>query len=178
MNKKVLQKMHDKGLITDQELKDGVISNERYDMFIAGVDIVEGVVKKPHEHLQAYTDMLGDQRHDQTYIKGQIRKLEKLLKRKEYAVKKDVYGQGGLVKFKQTKAKSQKAEVIRHIREVGFITSWDAFMEYGITRLSAIIFVLRHDENMGIDTSTVTKRNRYGNTVNFAKYSLNENPNT
>lgn len=177
MNTKVLQKMHDKGVITAEELESGTISNERYDMFVAGVDIIEGVIKKPHEHLQAYSDMLGDPRADQTHVKGQIRKLEKLLKRKEYAGVKDQYGSKGVIRFKQTKAKTQKAEVLRHIQEEGSITSWEAFMEYGITRLSAIIFVLRHDENMAIETSTVTKKNRYGNIVNFAKYSLNENAN-
>ena len=176
MNKKVLQKMHDKGLVTLQELNDGVVSNERYDMFVAGVDLIDGVVLKPQEHLEAYSDLIDDPTQDQTHVKGQIRRLEKLLKRKEYADKKDLYGGEGVIRFKRTKAKSQKKEVLRHLKDEGSITSWEAFMEYGITRLTAIIWILRHEEGLDIETKNITKRNRYDNVVNYAKYSLNENP--
>lgn len=68
--------------------------------------------------------------------------------------------------------KSQRAEIVRHLNEHGSITSWEAFSEYGITRLSAIVFVLRHESGMDIKSETVTRTNRYGNTVNFAKYTL------
>lgn len=177
MNTKVLQKMHEKGLITAQELEDGVISEERYDLFIAGVDLIDGVVKTANGQLQAYTALIDDARHDQTYVKSQIRKIEKLKKKKGYGADDSGAFGVGVVKMRERKEKTQKAEIIRHIREEGSVTSWEAFMEYGITRLSAIIYVLRHDEGMSIDTSTVTKRNRYGNIVNFAKYTLNENAN-
>ena len=61
---------------------------------------------------------------------------------------------------------------MRHLKEEGSITSWEAFMEYGITRLSAIIYDLRHKSGMSIKADNVTRTNRYGNLVNFSKYSL------
>ena len=37
-----------------------------------------------------------------------------------------------------------------HLIEKGTITSWEAIKEYGATRLSAIIYNLRHKRNMNI----------------------------
>ena len=51
------------------------------------------------------------------------------------------------------------------------ITSMDAF-KWGITRLAAIIHVLRHDEGMDILTNKCHTQNRYGHTTQFAEYVL------
>lgn len=51
------------------------------------------------------------------------------------------------------------------------ITSMDAF-KLGITRLAAIIHVLRHNEGMDILTNKCHTTNRYGHTTNFAEYVL------
>lgn len=51
------------------------------------------------------------------------------------------------------------------------ITSMQAF-KWGITRLAAIIHVLRHDHGMDIITNTCHTPNRYGHTTNFAEYVL------
>lgn len=51
------------------------------------------------------------------------------------------------------------------------ITSMEMF-EHGITRLSAIIFVLRHDEGMDIITNKCHTINRYGHLTNYAEYVL------
>lgn len=51
------------------------------------------------------------------------------------------------------------------------VTSMKAFM-WGITRLSAIIYVLRHDEGMNIITNRCQTTNRYGHTTNYAEYVL------
>lgn len=51
------------------------------------------------------------------------------------------------------------------------ITSMEAF-NLGITRLSAIIHVLRHDYGMNILTNTCTTINRYGHVTNYAEYVL------
>lgn len=51
------------------------------------------------------------------------------------------------------------------------ITSMDAF-KLGITRLAAIIHVLRHNEGMDIITNKCHTVNRYGHTTNFAEYVL------
>lgn len=68
------------------------------------------------------------------------------------------------------KITNQKQEVLRHIKRYGSITSMKAFEKYGITRLSAIIYILRREYE--IVTIMRTSVNRYGNEVNFAEYRL------
>ena len=51
------------------------------------------------------------------------------------------------------------------------ITSMEAF-DLGITRLAAIIHVLRHNEGMNILTNKCHTVNRYGHVTNFAEYVL------
>ena len=67
--------------------------------------------------------------------------------------------------------RTQKNIIEKRLKCKGSVTSWQAFIWYGITRLSAIIYCLRR-EGMDITTETITKRNRYGNTCTFAKYTL------
>ena len=52
------------------------------------------------------------------------------------------------------------------------ITSLEAFREFGITRLSSIIHILRHKENMNIMSCPLTVKNRYGERVTFSLYYL------
>lgn len=61
--------------------------------------------------------------------------------------------------------------VLRHLQRHGSITSWEAIQEYGATRLSAIIFNLRHS---GWDIPDVWEEHtdRYGETVRFKRYIL------
>lgn len=61
-----------------------------------------------------------------------------------------------------------------HLLEKGNITSWEAIQEYGATRLSAIIFNLRHNYNMNIKSYTVEFTDRYGSKATYAKYVLEE----
>lgn len=68
------------------------------------------------------------------------------------------------------KITNQKQEVLRHIKRYGSITSMEAFEKYGITRLSAIIYILRREYE--IVTIMRTSINRYGNEVNFAECRL------
>lgn len=68
------------------------------------------------------------------------------------------------------KITNQKQEVLQHIKRYGSITSMEAFEKYGITRLSAIIYILRREYE--IVTIMRTSINRYGNEVNFAEYRL------
>ena len=68
------------------------------------------------------------------------------------------------------KITNQKQEVLRHIKRYGSITSMEAFEKYSITRLSAIIYILRREYE--IVTIMRTSINRYGNEVNFAEYRL------
>lgn len=72
----------------------------------------------------------------------------------------------------ELQVKSQKYIVLKHLIEFGSITSFEAFAEYGITRLSAVIYNLRNDVGIDISSGTVTRRNRFGRPVHFSKYEL------
>lgn len=61
-----------------------------------------------------------------------------------------------------------------HLIEKGSITSWEAIKEYGATRLSAIIYNLRHKYGMNIESETIEFTDRYGSKSSFAKYILKE----
>lgn len=72
---------------------------------------------------------------------------------------------------KETKRISQGEMIKKHLIKRGSITSWEAIKLYGCTRLSAKIYNLR-EEGFDIKTDHVTKKNRYGYPVTFAKYIL------
>ena len=63
--------------------------------------------------------------------------------------------------------------ILQHLKDFGSITSLEAFKEYGNTRLSATIFLLRKD-GYKISSEKVGCKNRYGKIVYFAKYILLE----
>jgi hypothetical protein len=71
---------------------------------------------------------------------------------------------------------TQRESVLWHLYTYGKITSWEAIKEYGITRLSAIIFNLR-EEGYNIISDPLTKVNRFGNSVNVAVYTYNKKNN-
>ena len=54
--------------------------------------------------------------------------------------------------------------------EKGNITSWEAIKEYGATRLSAIIFNLRHKRGMNIRNERVNFTDRYGTKSHYDIY--------
>ena len=60
--------------------------------------------------------------------------------------------------------------IMLHLEEFGSITSWEAIKEYGATRLSAIIYNLRHKYGMNIRTEDVEFTDRYGNKSKFGNY--------
>ena len=60
--------------------------------------------------------------------------------------------------------------ILNHLNQYGSITSWEAIREYGITRLSAVIYELRKEYNI-VSTFETTK-NRYGDKISYAKYIL------
>lgn len=69
------------------------------------------------------------------------------------------------------KKTTQLEVVLMHLERFGTITSFEAFVGYGITRLSAIIYTLR---KLGykIESKTRTTKNRLGNYTSYAKYTL------
>ena len=68
---------------------------------------------------------------------------------------------------------TKTSEVLGYLKEHGSITSMEAIERFGATRLSSIIFNLRH---RGYEIETVTKGtvDRYGHAVNYAKYVLHQ----
>ena len=76
-------------------------------------------------------------------------------------------------KKKGGELKSHYDRILRHLKDYGSITSLEAFKDYGNTRLSATIFLLRKD-GYKISSEKVAFRNRYGKIVYFAKYILLE----
>ena len=69
---------------------------------------------------------------------------------------------------KMTKTKA----ILLHLEEYGNITSWEAIKEYGATRLSAIIFNLRHKYNMDIENEWIEFTDRFGTPSKYVKYNF------
>lgn len=67
--------------------------------------------------------------------------------------------------------KTQADRVLDYIKKFGSITTLEAFRDLGVTRLSARIFELRN-KGLNIDSTSVTSKNRYGETCTYAKYFL------
>jgi hypothetical protein len=68
---------------------------------------------------------------------------------------------------------TQYDRVLKHLQDYGTITSWESFIEYGITRLSAVIFMLRRD-GFNISSTFKTTKTRYGEPTSFAIYKLGD----
>lgn len=68
------------------------------------------------------------------------------------------------------KVKTQWKDILEHLQEQGHITSMEAWSQYHITRLAAVIFKLR---KMGYNITTYdcVGRNEYG-VYNYADYRL------
>ena len=69
---------------------------------------------------------------------------------------------------------THKDRVLEYIRDFGSITSLDAFRDLGVTRLSASIWLLRHQDGLNILSKNETSKNRYGDKVTYARYYLAE----
>ena len=69
--------------------------------------------------------------------------------------------------------KTQREAIIEYITEFGSITPMQAFSDLGITKLATRISEMRRD-GLKFNIETVKRKNRYGKTVHFARYSLYE----
>ena len=70
--------------------------------------------------------------------------------------------------MKETKIK----QVHEHLLKYGEIDTWTAIQKYGATRLSAIIYRLRNEYGMNIETHERCVKDRNNNTCNYALYKL------
>lgn len=66
---------------------------------------------------------------------------------------------------------TQKQKVLRHLNQIGPITPVQAFFDYSIMRLAAVIFDLK-DAGNDIDTTILHTKNKFGEPVHYAQYTL------
>ena len=69
---------------------------------------------------------------------------------------------------------TQGEKVYRHLKYFGKITPMEAIHEYGITRLSAVVFNLKK-RGIPIESEIETGRNRFGEKAWWSKYTLETN---
>lgn len=67
--------------------------------------------------------------------------------------------------------KTQYDVILDHLREHKTITSREAFLEYGVTRLSAVIFVLKR-RGYAIKSNLETGKTRRGTSCTYSVYEL------
>ena len=60
---------------------------------------------------------------------------------------------------------------MRHLKDYGYITAWEAIMEYGCTRLSHYIYLARRNGH-SIYNERIRGKNRYGEPTHYVKYIL------
>ena len=73
---------------------------------------------------------------------------------------------------------TQKELIINHLKaNKKGITSMEAIEKYGATRLSGIIYQLKHKDNLNIVTETEIVKTRYRNATPIARYKLVEGHN-
>ena len=66
---------------------------------------------------------------------------------------------------------TKRRKIELHLIEEGSITSWEAIEQYGVTRLSAVIYNLKKD-NWTFETENIEFVDRFGDKGNYAKYIL------
>lgn len=71
---------------------------------------------------------------------------------------------------------TQEQQVYEYIKEHGSITTLDAFVELGITRLSAQIFNLKEELKVE-DKERIVDEWEYGNQKKWKRYMIKENDN-
>lgn len=71
---------------------------------------------------------------------------------------------------------NQRNRIIAYIKEFGSITTYDAFNDLGCVCLPKRISELK-DEGYLFDIKVETAKNRYGEPVNYNRYSLAEGVN-
>lgn len=67
---------------------------------------------------------------------------------------------------------TQNAEVLQTILDYGSITTYEAFVDLGIARLGSRIHDLRRKYDVEIDSQTIRRKNRYGRSVHYSKYTI------
>jgi hypothetical protein len=66
---------------------------------------------------------------------------------------------------------NQREMILQYIKDFGSITSYEAYIDLGITQLATRIKELK-EQGYSFATEWIKKKNRYGKSVSFKKYSL------
>lgn len=66
---------------------------------------------------------------------------------------------------------NQRELIIKYIKDFGSITSYQAYIDLGITQLATRIKELK-EQGYSFNYEWISKKNRYGKNVAFKKYSL------
>jgi len=69
---------------------------------------------------------------------------------------------------------TQAQKIVDYMQRFGSITTMEAFMDLGIARLASRIYDLKC-EGYQIESDMVSKKNRYGENVKYARYWIKEN---
>lgn len=69
---------------------------------------------------------------------------------------------------------NQKEMVIKYINDFGCITSYEAYVDLGITQLATRIKELK-EQGYVFSYEWIVKKNRYNKTVRYKKYKLGGN---
>ena len=67
--------------------------------------------------------------------------------------------------------KNQREMILKYIEDFGSITSYQAYIDLGITQLATRIKELK-EQGHSFNYEWITKKNRYGKPVKFKKYKL------
>lgn len=70
-------------------------------------------------------------------------------------------------------AVTQCEKILQHLEQYGSITAMEAVNEYGIMRLASRITDLKK-QGVPINRDIVSGKNRFGENIYFAKYTLRE----
>ena len=68
---------------------------------------------------------------------------------------------------------TQRDRILDYIRREGFITSWDAYKELGVSQLGTRIFELK-ERGYKFKKERVNTKNRFGDPSHYDKYYLVE----
>lgn len=66
---------------------------------------------------------------------------------------------------------TQRELIIKYIEDFGSITSYQAYIDLGITQLATRVKELK-EQGYDFTCEWITKKNRYGKPVRFKKYKL------
>lgn len=70
--------------------------------------------------------------------------------------------------------RTQADRVLDYIKDFGSISRAEAMNDIGVANLPAVIDDLRHKKGYDIVTNDIKAKNRYGENITYARYTLNE----